>query len=64
MSKLKCIKDLIMNPCAIAGKDYEIVGDYEYSLEIINEFDEIHGFSKDPKSDHYYGKWFEEVEQG
>lgn len=56
--KFKCKKDLIMQPAAVAGKEYQ-AWDNDDTFTIRNEQGELHNFSKDPQEASYYGNWFE-----
>jgi hypothetical protein len=59
--ELKCTKDLIMQPAAIAGKSYKVIWIDEDEVEIRNEQRGIHSFSTNPEDESYYGHWFELV---
>jgi len=59
--ELKCTKDLIMKPDAIAGKSYKVIDIDEDEVVIRNENGGIHYFSTKPEDESYYGHWFELV---
>jgi len=62
---LYCHTDLIMEDDgdreATKGKFYSVVDVNRYKLDIINNSKGHHSFDLHPKSDSYYGKWFELV---
>lgn len=60
--KLKCTRDLIMEPAFKAGKEYTIKFVSEHEFVLINEQGETHHFDRF-QSEAWFGNWFEAKEE-